>query len=50
MSASAGGLILLGPNGLAAGAFIKGGHMVIKPGTHIDGGVLNDTPINTAAH
>jgi hypothetical protein len=47
--AAAGGLILLGPIGLAAGAFIKGGHMVIKPGTEIDAVVQNDTPINIAA-
>jgi hypothetical protein len=47
--AATGGLILLGPIGLAAGAFIKGGHMVIKPGTQIDGVVLNDTPISVAA-
>src|SRR3954471_3099067 len=48
--AAAGGLILLGPIGLAAGAFIKGGHLVIKPGTHIDAEVLNDTPTNAPAH
>jgi hypothetical protein len=48
-AASTGGLILLGPIGLAAGAFIHGGHMLIKPGTHIDGQVLNDTAINVAA-
>ena len=47
-AASTGGLILLGPIGLAAGAFIHGGHMEIKPGTQIDGVVLNDTPINVA--
>jgi hypothetical protein len=46
--AATGGLILLGPIGLAAGAFIKGGHMVIKPGTEIDGVVLNNTPIRVA--
>jgi hypothetical protein len=48
--AAAGGAILLGPIGLAAGAFFKGGHMHIKPGTHIDGDVMNDTPINAPAH
>ena len=48
--AAAGGLILLGPIGLAAGAFIKGGHMLIKPGTHIDGAILTAIPINTSAH
>jgi uncharacterized membrane protein len=43
VSAEAGGLILLGPIGLAAGAFFKGGHVVIKPGTAIIGVVQHDT-------
>jgi len=46
--AATGGLILLGPIGLAAGAFFKGGHMLIKSGTHIDAAV-NDTPVTVAA-
>jgi hypothetical protein len=44
--AAAGGLILLGPIGLAAGAFVKGNHLVINPGTAIDGTVRNDTTVN----
>lgn len=47
--AAAGGLILLGPIGLAAGAFIKGNHLVINPGTAIDGGVRNNTRVTVAA-
>ena len=47
--AATGGLILLGPIGLAAGAFFKGGHMLIKTGTHIDAAVMNDTPVTVAA-
>lgn len=43
--AAAGGLILLGPIGLAAGAFVKGNHLVIKPGTAIDGAVRNTTTV-----
>lgn len=43
--AAAGGLILLGPIGLAAGAFVKGNQLVINPGTAITGAVRNDTPV-----
>jgi hypothetical protein len=48
VGAEAGGLILLGPIGLAAGAFFKGGHRLIKPGTAIVGTVQNDTTIRTS--
>lgn len=48
--AAAGGLILLGPIGLAAGAFFKGGHLVINPGTSIVGVVQNDTTVRVATH
>jgi len=50
VGAEAGGLIVLGPIGLAAGAFFKGGHMDIKPGTAIDGVVENATTVSTVAH
>jgi len=46
--AEAGGLILLGPIGLAAGAFFKGGHMLIKPGTQIAASIQHDTPVSVA--
>ena len=45
VGAEAGGLILLGPVGLAAGYFFKGGHLVIKPGTDIVCAVLHDTVV-----
>jgi hypothetical protein len=48
--AAAGGLILLGPIALAAGAFYKGGHMVINPGTSIVDAVEHDTSVRVAAH
>ncbi len=50
VGAEAGGLILLGPIGLAAGAFFKGGHLTINPGTAIDGVVQNNTPVRVGAH
>ena len=50
VGAEAGGLILLGPIGLAAGAFFKGGHLVIKPGTSIVGVVQHDTLVGVGAH
>jgi hypothetical protein len=50
VGAEAGGLVLLGPVGLAAGAFFKGGHLVIKPGTAIDGIVQNATTVRVGAH
>jgi hypothetical protein len=48
--AAAGGLIVLGPIGLAAGAFFKGGHLVIKPGTTVVGAVEHDTTVRVGAH
>jgi len=39
--ASLGGALLLGPIGLLGGALIKGGHLVIKKGTRIQGRVLD---------
>jgi hypothetical protein len=50
VGAEAGGLIVLGPIGLAAGAFFKGGHLGIKPGTAIVGVVENDTTVSASAH
>lgn len=50
VGAEAGGLIVLGPIGLAAGAFFKGGHLDIKPGTAIIGVVENDTTVSAGAH
>jgi len=50
VGAEAGGLILLRPIGLAAGAFFKGGHRLIKPGTAIDGVVQHDTLVRVGAH
>jgi hypothetical protein len=50
VGAEGGGLILLGPIGLAAGAFFKGGHLVIKPGTGIVGVVQHDTTVRVGAH
>jgi hypothetical protein len=45
VGAEAGGLILLGPIGLAAGYFFKGGHLVIKPGANIVCAVLHNTAV-----
>jgi hypothetical protein len=50
IGAEAGGLILLGPIGLAAGAFLKGGHLAIKPGAAIVGAVQHDTVVRVGAH
>jgi hypothetical protein len=50
VGAEAGGLIVLGPIGLAAGAFFKGGHLAIKSGTVIVGVVENATPVRVGAH
>jgi hypothetical protein len=47
--AAAGGLILLGPIGLAGGAFFKGKHVVIKSGTAIVGAVQNNTTVRVGA-
>lgn len=42
--AGLGGALLLGPIGLLGGALIKGGHLVIKKGTRIQGRVLAESP------
>lgn len=46
VGAEAGGLIVLGPIGLAAGAFFKGGHLDIKPGTSIVGAIANEVTVS----
>ena len=48
VGAGAGGLIVLGPIGLAAGAFFKGGHLEIKPGTTIAAAVQHNITVSAA--
>jgi hypothetical protein len=44
-AAAGGGLIVLGPLGLAAGAFVKGKHVTVEPGTAIDAAVAADVRV-----
>jgi hypothetical protein len=44
-AAAGGGLIVLGPIGLAAGAFVKGKHLKVDAGTAIDAAVSTDVRV-----
>lgn len=44
-AAAGGGLLVLGPVGLAAGAFVKGKHLKVEAGTTIDAAVSADVRV-----